>query len=301
MELLELERFTCISSRSSSEDWGTDSDEYVSDTDYNADMALIERALAEHERERLPDCDLIKEIEAMDRALEETRGGWLGPTTTVAATPATAKPTGIEVSPPPLVQPVTRTLAGAKFFPPETPSAEGFLVGHPTIRVMADIEPDASTDNVFFVSIANTKPTKSTMLVENEVTWWLQRARCVLKRRKDTRRQKKARRMANLKRQAAVLKNNVGRYRQPRHRNKREEHKVIAPASGQRRRRLFKEDLHGKVKTRKEGGAPGECVPLPGFLNYFFTHLINCMLGCFLVVWSTNAALSGCLVRGQLV
>ena len=84
------------------------------------------------------------------------------------------------------------------------------------------------------------------------------------------------------------------------HRNKREEHKVIAPASGQRRRRLFKEDLHGKVKTRKEGGAPGECVPLPGFLNYFFTHLINCMFG-FLVVWSTNAALSGCLVRGQLV
>ena len=232
-------------------------------------MALIERALAEHERQRLPDCDLIKEIEAIDRALEETRGGWLGPTTTVAATPATAKPTGIEVSPPPLVQPVTRTLAGAKFFPPETPSAEGFLVGHPTIRVMADIEPDASTDNVFFVSIANTKPTKSTMPVENEVTWWLQRARCVLKRRKDTRRQKKARRMANLKRQAAVLKNNVGRYRQPRHRNKREEHKVIAPASGQRRRRLWKEDLHGKVKTRKEGGAPGECVPLPGFSIIF--------------------------------
>ena len=130
--------------------------------------------------------------------------------------------------------------------------------------------------------------------------WGLQRARCVLKRRKDTHRQKKARRMENLKRQAVVLKNKVGRCRQSRHRNKREEYKVIAPASGQRRRRLLKEDLHGKVKTRKEGGAPGECVPLPGFLNYFFTHLINCMFG-FLVVWSTNAALSGCLVRGQLV
>ena len=166
---------------------------------------------------------------------------------------------------------------------------------------MADIEPDTSTDNLIYVSIANTKPTKSTMLVENEVTWWLQRARCVLKRRKDTRRQKKARRMANLKRQAAVLKNNIGRHRQPRHRNKREEHKVIAPASGQRRRRLIKEDLHGKVKTRKKGGALGECVPLPGVFNYFFTHLIICMLGFFLVVWSTNAALSGCLVRGQLV
>ena len=186
-----------------------------------------------------------------------------------------------------------------ELFPPETPSAQGFLVGHPTIRVMA--EPDASTDNVFYVSIANTKPTKSTMLVENEVTWWLQRARCVLKRRKDTRRQKKARRMANLKRQAAVLKNNIGRHKQPRYRNKREEHKVIAPASGQRRRRLWKEDLHGKVKTRKEGEAPGECVPRPGFFNHFFTHLINCMFGFFLVVWSTNAALSGCLVRGQLV
>ena len=67
-----LERSVGTSTRSSSEDWGTDSDEYVSDTDYNADMALVERALAEHERERLPDCDLIKEIEAMDRALEET-------------------------------------------------------------------------------------------------------------------------------------------------------------------------------------------------------------------------------------
>ena len=140
MELLELERFTSISPRSSSEDWGTDSDEYVSDTDYNADMAFIERALAEHERERLPDCDLIKEIEAMDRALEETQGGWLGPTAnTVAAAPATAKLTEINVSPAPHVQPVTTTLAGAKFFPPETPSAEGFLVGQPTIRVMADI------------------------------------------------------------------------------------------------------------------------------------------------------------------
>ena len=81
-----LERSTGTSTRSSSAGWGTDSDEYVSDTDYNADMALIEKALAKHECERLPNCDLIKEIEAMDRALEETRGGWLGPTTTVAAT-----------------------------------------------------------------------------------------------------------------------------------------------------------------------------------------------------------------------
>ena len=55
MELLELERFTSISTRSSSEDWGIDSDEYVSDMDYNADMAFIERTLAERERERLPD------------------------------------------------------------------------------------------------------------------------------------------------------------------------------------------------------------------------------------------------------
>ena len=146
---------------------------------------------------------------------------------------------------------------------------------------MADIEPDASTGNLFYVSIANTKPTKSTILVENEVNWWLQRARCVLKRRKNTHRQKKARKMANLKRQAAVMKNKVGRCKQSSHRNKREEYKVIAPASGQRRRRLLNEDLHRKVKTRKEGGAPGECVPLPGFLTYFFTHLINCMLGFF--------------------
>ena len=80
-------------------------------------MALIERALAEHERERLPDCE--QDFKAMDRALEETRGGWLGPTTTVAAAPATAKPTGIEVSPPPLLQPTTLTLAGAKFLPPK--------------------------------------------------------------------------------------------------------------------------------------------------------------------------------------
>ena len=127
----------------------------------------------------------------MDRALEETRGGWLGPTTTVAAAPATAQPTGIEVSPPPLLQPTMLTLAGAKILPPETPSAEGFLVGHPTIRVLADIEPDTSTDNLIYVSIANTKPTISTMLVENEVNWWLQRARCVLKRKKDARRQKR--------------------------------------------------------------------------------------------------------------
>ena len=99
-----LERSTGTSTRSSSEDWCTDSDEYVSDTDYNADMALIERALADHDRERLSDCELIKEIEDMDRALEKTRGGWLGPTTTVFAAPATAKPSGIKVSPPPLVQ-----------------------------------------------------------------------------------------------------------------------------------------------------------------------------------------------------
>ena len=115
---------------------------------------------------------------------------------------------------------------------------------------MADIESNARTDNLFYVSIANTKPTKSTMLVENEINWWIQRARCVLKRRKDIRKQKKARRMANLKRQAVVLKNNVGRCRQPRHRNKRKEYKVAAPASGQRRRRLLKEDLHDNDKTR---------------------------------------------------
>jgi hypothetical protein len=295
-----LEGSTDTSTRSS-EDWGTDSDEDVSDTDHSADMALIERALAEHERERLSDCDLVKEIEAMDRALEETRGGWHGPmANTAAAASTTAKPTVLKANPSLPVQLVTQTLAGAKFPSPDTPSAEGFLVGHPTIRVMADIEPEARTHNLFYVSIANIKPTKLTMLVENEVNWWLQRARCVLKRRKDTRKRKKARRMANL-RQAIVLKNNVGRCRQPRHRNKRKEYKVAAPASGQRRRRLLKEDLQGKVKTRKEGGAPGECVPLPGVFNYFFTHLINCMLGCFLVVWSTNAALSGCLVRGQLV
>ena len=98
---------------------------------------------------------------------------------------------------------------------------------------MADIEPDASADNLIYVSIANTKPTKSTMLVENEVTWWLQRARCVLKRRKNTHRQKKARRMTNLRRQAVVLKNKVGRCRLSRYRDKREEYKVAAPASGQ--------------------------------------------------------------------
>ena len=71
---------------------------------------------------------------------------------------------------------------------------------------MADIEPDTSTDNLIYVSIANTKPTKSTMLVKNEVNWWLQRARCVLKRKKDARRQKKARHMTNLRRLAVVRK-----------------------------------------------------------------------------------------------
>ena len=164
---------------------------------------------------------------------------------------------------------MTQTLAGAKFPSPETPSAEGFLVGHPTIRVIADIEPDARTDNMFHFSVANTKPTKSTMLVENEVNWWLQRARCVLKMRKDKSRQKKARRTAGKKRQAAVSRVKVCRHRQSRHRNKRAEYKEAAPTSGQRRRRLLREGLHGKDKFRKEGGAPGECEPLPGVFNFF--------------------------------
>ena len=167
---------------------------------------------------------------------------------------------------------------------------------------MADLASCTGIDDTPHVfSIADTKPIKSTMLVENEFSWWLQRARCALIRRKDLSRQKKARHRANLKRDTALLR---GKKRHPpksRHRDKGKTHKTAGPANGQRRRRLFQESLNGKGKPKREGGGPSECELLTGCFNFFFTHLINCFLGVCLILWRTNAALSGCLVRGQLV
>ena len=167
---------------------------------------------------------------------------------------------------------------------------------------MADVASCTGIDDTPHVfSIADTKPIKSTMLVENEFSWWLQLARCALIRRNKLSRQKKARHRANLKRDTALLR---GKKRHPpksRHMDKGKIHKTAGPANGQRRRRLFQESLNGKGKPKREGGGPSECELLTGCFNFFFTHLINCFLGVCLILWRTNAALSGCLVRGQLV
>ena len=69
MEILEEKRTIATSTRSSSEEWGTASDDDVLDSAYQADMDSIERVLAEHES--LEEHNLIREIEIMDSVLED--------------------------------------------------------------------------------------------------------------------------------------------------------------------------------------------------------------------------------------
>ena len=202
MELLD----ECSHSSGSrkSEDWDTASDEdwgSVSDIDSLPSIDSIEHALSNHHVRS--DRALIEEVERMDHCLEEARGTKHYAPTADAHIADSSKTGMVKISPnhsPPQAQPEIQTLAGASFPPPETPCAEGFLVGYPTVRVMADSAPSWGTDNTPYVfSIADIKPVKSTILVENEVSWWLQRARCALIRRKEVCRKKKARHKSNLK------------------------------------------------------------------------------------------------------